>query len=89
MLSSLRITPKRPIWYTDSMIGPQIVGFVFLIIGGFYALRPDIVMRFQIWTQRVILGAEYKPSTRTYTIMRGVGVVFVVIGLLVFAKVIE
>lgn len=67
----------------------QIVGFILLILGGLQAARPDIFMRFQIWTQKVIMGAEYVPSNRTYNILRSIGVSLFIIGLLALTGAIE
>ena len=61
------------------------VGVVLVLVGGLQAVRPDIMMRFQIWTQRVIMRAEYVPSARTYTIVRFVGAFIMVLGLFVLA----
>jgi len=60
----------------------KIVGFILLVAGGLMVVRPDILIRFQIWTQRVIMGAKYEPSQRTYKITRFIGVLFVLLGLL-------
>ncbi|MDO8523481.1 MAG: hypothetical protein Q7S12_04370 [bacterium] len=60
-----------------------LVGFVLMTFGGIMAIRPDIMMRFQIWTNRVIMGARYEPSERTYKITRFFGAFFIVLGLLV------
>src|SRR3989344_2287719 len=43
--------------------------------GGFNAVRLDILIRFQVWNQRVFMGAKYKPSRRTYMAMRIFGAV--------------
>jgi len=58
-----------------------IVGFIFLVFGGMNVVRPDLMVRFQVWTQRVIMGAQYVPSERTYKVNRIFGVVFVLLGL--------
>ena len=60
-----------------------IVGFVLLVFGGLNAVRPEIMMRFQVWSQRAIMGAQYIPSERTYTVIRIFGALFVFLGLLV------
>ena len=60
-----------------------IVGFVLLVFGGLNVVRPDLMVRFQVWSQRVIMGAQYVPSERTYKVNRMFGVVFVLLGLLV------
>jgi len=67
---------------------PLFVGFVFLILGGVGVVRTDLVMQFQIWSNRVIMGAQYVPSRRTYAIVRGFGILFVLFGLtvIVFAR---
>ena len=67
----------------------KIVGFILLVIGGLTVVRPDILMRFQIWTQRVIMGAKYEPSRRTYSVMRFMGVIFVLMGFLAITGLIE
>lgn len=67
----------------------KIIGFIFLAIGGLGVARPDISMRFQIWTQRVLMGAKYEPSRRTYTITRFMGVLFVLLGFLAIAGLIK
>ena len=58
-----------------------IVGLIFLVFGGMNVVRPDLMVRFQVWTQRVIMGAQYVPSERTYKVNRIFGVVFVLLGL--------
>lgn len=60
-----------------------IVGFILLVFGGLNAVRPDVLIRFQIWSQRVVMGAKYEPSQRTHTAVRIFGAIFVVLGLLV------
>ena len=67
----------------------QIVGFVLLILGGLQAVRPDIFMRFQIWIQKTIMGAEYKPSSRTYNILKGIGAFLMIIGLCALTGIIQ
>ena len=71
------------------MTESQIAGLIVLVIGGLNAVRPDILLHIQIWVQRVIMRAEYKPSTRTYHIVRGIGVLFIIIGLLAITEVIK
>ncbi|HEY4473668.1 MAG TPA: hypothetical protein VI957_00705 [Candidatus Paceibacterota bacterium] len=60
-----------------------IVGFVLLVFGGMNVVRPDLMVRFQVWSQRVIMGAQYVPSERTYRVNRIFGIFFVLLGLLV------
>jgi len=58
-----------------------LVGFILLAIGGLNVVRPDILLRFQVWVQRTVMGARYEPSRRTYTIVRLLGAVFMLLGL--------
>jgi len=67
----------------------KIVGFILLVIGGLNVARPDILIRFQIWTQRIIMGAKYEPSQRTYKITRFIGVLFVLLGLLAITGILK
>ena len=60
-----------------------IVGFILLVFGGLNAVRPEMMVRFQVWSQRVIMGAQYVPSERTYTVIRIFGAFFIILGLLV------
>lgn len=57
-----------------------IAGFVLIVIGGLQAVRADWVVRFQVWTQKTIMGAEYIPGERTYKIVRIVGALIMVMG---------
>ena len=66
-----------------------IVGFVLLVFGGLNAVRPEIMVRFQVWSQRVIMGAQYIPSERTYTVIRFFGAFFIILGLLVITGAIK
>jgi len=66
-----------------------IVGFVLLVFGGLNVVRPDLMVRFQVWSQRVIMGAQYVPSERTYKVNRIFGVLFVLLGLLVVTGVLQ
>jgi len=67
----------------------KIVGFILLVVGGLAMVRPDVFMRFQIWTQRIIMGAKYEPGQRTYKIMRFVGVIFTLLGFLAIVGILE
>ena len=66
-----------------------IVGFVLLVFGGVNAVRPDFMVRFQIWSQRRIMGAQFIPSERTYRVNRLFGAFSVLLGLLVITGVIR
>ena len=60
-----------------------VVGFILVVIGGFQALRPDIMLDFQVWVQRVLMDAKYEPSERTAMVVRGIGVFIVLLGFFV------
>ena len=66
-----------------------IVGFVLLVFGGLNVVRPDIKVGFQVWSQRIIMGAQYIPSERTYKVIRLFGAFFVFLGLLVITGTIK
>jgi hypothetical protein len=59
------------------------VGFILMVIGGLYTVRPDLLLKFQVWTQRTIMGAKYVPSKKTYKIVRYFGILFLILGLFV------
>jgi hypothetical protein len=66
-----------------------IVGLVLFILGGFMVLFTNLMIRFQIWTQHVIMGAQYTPSKRTYTAVRIVGILILVLGLFVVTGILK
>jgi len=71
------------------MTESQIVGLIILIIGGLNVVRPDIFIGWQVWSQRVIMRATYIPSERTHTILRFIGAVLILVGLLAITGIIE
>ena len=66
-----------------------IAPLILVIIGGFMVVCTKAMVRFQVWSQRVIMRAQYIPSQRTYTAMRIVGAVIVILGILVSVGVIR
>ncbi len=66
-----------------------IVGLFLLVLGGTTAIRPDLMVRFQVWTQRTIMGSQLIPSERTHTINRGFGIFLSLIGLLLITGIIH
>ena len=58
-----------------------IIPLLWLTIGYMFIARPDIPLRWQTWSQKLI-GAQWIPGPRTYTITKVVGWVFVSFGLL-------
>lgn len=65
---------------------PLFVGLFLLVLGGFQAVRPDVVLAFQRWTNRVIMGAQFEPSLRTERIVRFVGAGISILGLVVLTQ---
>ena len=49
------------------------------LIGGFMIVCTRAMVRFQVWSQRVVMGAQYIPSKRTYIAMRIVGVFLIIL----------
>lgn len=71
------------------MTESQIVGLILLIVGGLNVVRPELLLRFQTWSQRVIMGAKYEPGQRTYKVVRIIGAVFMVLGLLAITEILK
>ena len=65
------------------------VGFLLIVIGGFQALRPDIMLDFQVWVQRVLMDAKYEPSARTAMVVRVIGVFITLLGFFVITGAIQ
>ena len=59
----------------------KIVGFILIVIGGLQAVKTDWFIRFQIWTQKTLMGADYIPSAKTYKIARIIGAAIMIMGL--------
>ena len=70
-------------------MGKIIAEFVLFILGGFMILCTNLMIRFQVWVQRVIMRAQYTPSQRTYTAMRIVGGILFILGILVAISVVK
>lgn len=70
-------------------MGQTTVGFVLFVFGGFTVVRPDLMVRFQVWSQRAIMGAQYVPSQRTYRVVRFFGAFFILLGLLIITGILK
>lgn len=66
-----------------------LVVLVFLVYGVVALLAPKKVGEFQTWTNKMILGATFKPSKKTYMYYRGFGLLFLVIAVMLMFGVIE
>ena len=64
-------------------MGKIIAGLILFILGGFMIVFTHAMMRFQVWSQRAMMGAQYIPSKRTYTVMRLIGGLLIILGLVV------
>ena len=47
------------------------------------------MVRFQVWTQRVVMGSQLIPSERTHTVNRGFGVFLALMGLLLITGILR
>ena len=70
-------------------IGEIVVGLILVILGGFMLVCTNAMVRFQVWSQRAIMGAQYIPSQRTYTVMRIVGAFIIILGIVVGSGVLK
>jgi hypothetical protein len=59
-----------------------IAGCVLFGLGGLMAVRPRWYLRFQIFVQKRVMGAEYVPSLRTERTVVLIGAALSVLGLL-------
>jgi uncharacterized membrane protein YkgB len=66
-----------------------IAGLILLILGGCMFVCTNAMVRFQVWSQRAVMGAEYIPSKRTYTVMRLIGVLLIILGLVVVTGILK
>ena len=73
----------------NRQMGKIIAGFILFILGGCMIVWPTTMVRFQVWSQRVLMGAEYIPSKRTYTVIRFIGVLLIILGLVVVTGILK
>ena len=67
----------------------HIVAVIILVIGVLQLSRPELLLQFQKWTQKHIMGAKYEPTERTCVLVRVIGALLVVLGVLILMGVIE
>jgi len=70
-------------------MGKIIAESVLFVLGVVMVLLPNAMVRFQVWTQRVLMKAQFIPSKRTYMAMRLIGVLLAVLALLIFIGVLK
>lgn len=63
------------------MTDKLVPGIFIFTVGGFYVVRADLILKFQIWVSRKVYGLKIEPSERTYKMYRFVGALFMVMGL--------
>jgi hypothetical protein len=54
----------------------------FLGIGLLFLIKPDWVLLFQGWNSEKLMGAKFIPSKRTHIIVRVMGAIFAILGLI-------
>ena len=57
----------------------MLVGGVFAVMGLLFALKPDWMIKTQIWFDKVILDAKFIPSKKTTFVFRIMGVLFIIL----------
>ena len=67
---------------TEETISMLFVGILFTILGLLFAVKPDWLIKFQIWQQEKMMGAKYIPSKKTYTVTRAMGIIFLIMGII-------
>lgn len=67
----------------------QIAGIVLMLVGAIQAVRPDLMLRLQVWIQQKLLRAKYEPSDFTRRVTRSLGVGLFILGILAFTGAIE
>jgi len=65
------------------MEDPIIVAIILITFGSIQAIKTDWFVRFQIWVQKNLMGAEYIPTSKTYKIIRIFGAFLMISGLLI------
>lgn len=68
-------------YYISMELEQLFVGFILFVFGGLMAIKPKVYLKLQIWMQKKIMGANYDPSQRTAKIVKLIGLIFVVLGL--------
>lgn len=66
-----------------------IVSAIFFLYAALAILKPDWLVKWQIWMNKKILGATFTPSQRTYQVYRGMGVLFACIAVLIIFGVLK
>lgn len=67
---------------TGDPLGGILAAIVFIPLGALLIFKPDLYLKFQIWQQKVFMGAKYIPSKKTILICRLLGAIFFIGGLL-------
>jgi len=54
----------------------------FILIGLFFSIRPDLFVKYQMWSMKFFGSGTWKPSKRVYIFYRIFGLVFLIIGII-------
>lgn len=57
------------------------IALIFSLVGLIISIKPEWLIKIQVWQTKTFLGAEYIPSKRTLLTMRIFGIFFLVLGL--------
>jgi uncharacterized membrane protein len=63
-------------------ISSFIPGIVLFVVGTLLLAKPELIVKLQRWSQKVIMDADYKPGIRTIIMFRIMGIIFIVFGLI-------
>ncbi len=66
-----------------------IAEFVLLALGTIMIVFPATMVDLQVWSQRVLMKAQFIPSLRTYKAVRLIGILLFILGFLVLLGVLK
>jgi uncharacterized membrane protein len=59
-----------------------IPGIFLFVVGMLLLAKPELIVKLQRWSQKVIMDADYKPGIKTIIMFRIMGIIFIVFGLI-------
>lgn len=65
------------------MAEKYIVSLIFFIYGVLIALKPELIIKFHVWTTKKIWGAEFKATQKTNQRYKVKGIIFAVFAILI------
>ncbi len=66
-----------------------VVASIFILYAFVAGVKPDWLVRWQVWSNKKVLGAKFVPSKKTYKVYRAMGILFAGMAVLVMFGVIE